>query len=107
MIQQVGDVFTGSYQTYSMDGLQSVYSGHIDKQWHHMALTKDNNELKFYIDGVLVGTSPTPAVTGPFQNLNKYILGHAYDIMWKGSLDDLRFYKRVLTAAEINTLSKS
>ena len=105
IIQQNFNFFAGSYQTGLMNAQQIVYSTGVDKQWHHMAVTRDNNELKFYIDGILIGTSPTPAGTGPFDIADKYSLAHAFNIMWKGSLDDLRFYSRVLSASEIQTLS--
>jgi hypothetical protein len=72
-----------------------------------MAATRDNNELKFYIDGILIGTAPTPAGAGPYPAVDNYLLGHAFDTFWKGSLDDLRFYGRVLTAAEINSLANN
>lgn len=105
IIQQTGNIFAGSYQTGLMDAQQIVYSAGVDKQWHHMVVTRDNDELKFYIDGILIGTSPTPTGTGPFPMVDKYTLAHAYNIFWKGSLDDLRFYRRVLSPIEITTLS--
>jgi hypothetical protein len=108
ILQQSFNFFAGSYQTGLVNAQQIVQSSSgTDKKWHHMAVTRDNNELKFYIDGVLIGTAPTPAGTGPFDPTNNYSLGGAYDIYWKGALDDLRFYQRVLTAAEINTLANS
>jgi hypothetical protein len=108
IIQQSFDFFQASYYT----GLYGVQPGVLsttgtDKNWHHMAATRDNNELKFYIDGILIGTAPTPAGAGPYPAVDNYLLGHAFDTFWKGSLDDLRFYGRVLTAAEINSLANN
>jgi hypothetical protein len=60
-----------------------------------------------YIDGVLIGSAPTPAGAGPYPALDKYFLGYALGTFWKGSVDDLRFYSRVLSAAEINTLANN
>ena len=61
----------------------------------------DNIELNFYIDGVLIGTSPSPAGAGPFDLTNNYSIGYSFgNIFCKGSLDDLRFYKRVITPGE-------
>ena len=72
-----------------------------------MAATRDNNELKFYIDGILIGSAPTPAGAGPYPAFDKYLLAHAFGNFWKGSLDDLRFYSRVLSAAEVSTLASN
>ena len=83
---------------------QGVYAGPIDNKWHHMAVTRDNNELKFYVDGILIGSAPTPAGTVlPLTNF--YKLAYGSGIFWKGSMDDLRFYERVLSADEVNTLA--
>jgi hypothetical protein len=105
IIQQSYDYFNASYYTGLFGTPPNVYSSSgIDKHWHHMVATRDNNELKFYIDGVLMGTAPTPAGAGPYPTADNYLLGYAYDNYWKGSLDDLRFYKRVLTTSEITQL---
>jgi len=110
ILQQNYNFFAGSFQTGLLNAIQLVQeTSGTDKKWHHMAITRDNNELRFYIDGVLIGIAPTPAGTGPFDPTDQYSVGYAYpyDIYWKGSMDDLRFYKRVLTPAEINTLANS
>jgi len=83
---------------------QGVYAGPVDYKWHHMAVTRDNNELKFYVDGIFIGSAPTPAGTVlPLTNF--YKLAYGSGIFWKGSMDDLRFYERVLSADEVNTLA--
>ena len=105
ILQQNYNVFAGSYYTGIFGVLPIVYSSAIDKTWHHMAATRDNNELKFYIDGVLIGTAPTPAGAGPYPPAHNYALGYTMGNYWKGSLDDLRFYERVLSADELNTLA--
>ena len=109
ILQQCYNFFAGSFQTGLINAIQLVQeTSGTDKKWHHMAITRDNTELRFYIDGVLIGTSPTPAGTGPFDPTDNYSIGYAFgNIFWKGSMDDLRFYQRVLTPAEINTLANS
>jgi hypothetical protein len=108
IIQQNGPFFAASYFTGLLGVPPTVFSSSAtDKTWHHMAATRDNNELKFYIDGVLIGSAATPAGAGPYPALDKYILAHAYGNYWKGSLDDLRFYSRVLSAAEVSTLASN
>ena len=85
---------------------QHVGTTPIDDKWHHIAATRDNTSLKLYIDGVLIGTSPSPAESLPPSSLNKYQVayGPAINHYWKGSVDDLRFYKRVLSQTEVQAL---
>ncbi|HEX6847031.1 MAG TPA: LamG domain-containing protein [Chitinophagaceae bacterium] len=104
IIQQHQSIFNSSYYYPGISG-QSVYAFPIDNKWHHFATTFNNNELQFYVDGILIGTSPTPSGIGPFPLLSYYKLAYGNDVFWKGALDDLRFYARVLSAGEINTLA--
>jgi hypothetical protein len=86
---------------------QFVWSGAIDNNWHHLASTRDKVSLKFYIDGVLVATAPSPAGSGPSDLITDYNIGYGFNNgykYWKGSMDDLRIYKRVLTSTEVNKL---
>ena len=102
-LQNHDTTFVCSYFTGTTD--QTVYATSINDKWHHLAATRDNSELRFYVDGVFVGSSPTPAGVGPFPSLDNYLVGYGMGTFWKGALDDLRFYERVLSAAEINTLA--
>jgi hypothetical protein len=88
---------------------QYVISGNVGGKWHHMAATRTNKALSFYIDGKLIGTSPTPAGSGPYGSVSEYLVGYGYNNgyqYWKGSLDDLRIYNRVLSATELANLAK-
>jgi hypothetical protein len=101
---------TNTYKAFNWNTVayQGVTSGPIDNNWHHLAATRDAISLKFYIDGNLVGTSPTPAGTGPNNVVSDYTIGYGYNAgykYWKGNMDDFRIYKRVLSAAEVNTLA--
>ena len=80
----------------------------LDMNWHHLAATRDPNIFRFYIDGNLVGTSPTPVGSVPPDVVNDWLLGFGYNSgykYWYGRLDDLRIYKRVITTSEINKLA--
>jgi len=97
------------YQAGAWNGTtgQYVVSGPMDNNWHLLVATRDATSLKFYIDGVLIGTSPTPAGYTPPSTTNEYAIGYGYNNgykYWKGSLDDFRIYKRVLTISDINKL---
>lgn len=75
--------------------------------WHHVAGTWDGTTKRLYIDGMLVAmvdssiTYDTHLVyLGADQNNGSTVL------YWNGALDDLRVYKRVLSADEIAALAQ-
>ncbi len=100
-----------TYQMGYWNGIngQYVVSGNVSSKWHHMAATRTNKALSFYIDGKLIGSSPTPAGSGPYSSAFEYLVGYGYNNglqYWKGSLDDLRIYNRALSATELANLAK-
>ena len=60
--------------------------------------------MKLYIDGVLIATTSSPLVNFGTDLLHTYTLGYGGGLFWKGSLDDVRFYKRVLSLSDIIAL---
>ena len=74
-----------------------------DNAWHHMAAVRDGNSLKMYIDGDLVDSqsgnvdSLTSTQTFGIQLGRK--MGNRDMLI--GNLDEFRFWKKALTAAEI------
>jgi hypothetical protein len=77
-----------------------------DWAWHHVAATRDgqSGEMKVYVDGVLEGQRmgetgalliPTRLTVGCQQTEKNF---------YRGLLDDLRIYDRVLSASEIRSL---
>ncbi len=85
----------GSKYYYSSSTLQADV-------WQHVALTYDSGTkaVKFYINGALQGVdvenrAPTP-VTGPL-----YIGSSEDGNCFPGAIDEVRIYKRALTAAEV------
>lgn len=110
LLNQKGFVFQQTQTTVACNywngiSMDAVYAGSFNNKWHHLAATRDDSEMKFYVDGVLIGTAPTPAGAGPYLPLEYYQLGYGTGYFWKGSMDDLRFYARVLSADEVNTLA--
>lgn len=81
--------------------IQQVGTTPVDSKWHHIAATRDNTSMKLYIDGNLIGTAPSPAINLGAFLLHNYELAYAGTSYWKGAMDDLRFYKRVLSASEV------
>lgn len=77
-----------------------------DDLWHHVAHVYDqgvNGFIRIYVDGQLDASNPN---TGPWawDPAEEIELGESYDTFWRrynGSLDDVQFYNRVLSAAEV------
>jgi hypothetical protein len=79
--------------------------------WHHVAITYDpsgSGTERFYVDGVLKGTG-----TGTFQGAGSAVYWQTY--IWgakpsgvgdylNGKIDEVRAYKRVLTAGEVSLM---
>ena len=84
-----------------------VVTNPLSNAWHHMAATRDNQTYKFYVDGKLVGARSA----GPVDTLlsvHEFWLGWCFNLgvkFWKGQLDDLRIYGRVLNSTEVATLA--
>jgi hypothetical protein len=78
-----------------------------------LVATYDGKNLNFYVDGSYVGSILNPNLGLPIQpgatidyevgymtaNFSKVITS-----TWFGSMDDLRFYTRILSAAEVKAL---
>lgn len=99
------NAFNCNFQKFGYGIVQQVGTSPIDNKWHHIAATRDNTSLKLYIDGVLIGTAPSTAVDFGSWILHNYRLGYGGGSFWKGSLDDVRFYKRVLSSSDVAKLA--
>ena len=77
-------------------------SSYSDGGWHHMVVTKSSSSLKFYSDGVLLDedTSHTDSVSG----LSNAQIAHYSSTFSKGSIDQVRIYSSVLSAANVTSL---
>jgi hypothetical protein len=76
----------------------------LDNNWHHVVITSNGSTIKIYTDGALKTTVNYPAIITPCKIT--YFVGAQADIPynWKGSVDDLRFYSRTLTATDVQAL---
>jgi hypothetical protein len=79
-------------------------------QWHHVAISwshADNRTFRTYLDGAQLASSMPPDVSFTAAHLwmggdrSSGTLVNAF----QGSLDDVRYYNRALTAAEISQLA--
>jgi hypothetical protein len=100
------DNYWGVVSTPATSGIPS---GAMDNHWHHLVATYDGNELKFYVDGSFIGTSLNPCPLAlPVGATINYQVGYWTQVgsVWYGSMDDLRFYTRDLSAADVKALYK-
>ncbi len=71
-------------------------------RWVHLAATFDGQTMRLYMDGIACGTMERPGEVRP--NDAPLVLGNyeaAHPAHFTGLLDDLRLYRRALTAEEI------
>lgn len=72
-------------------------------EWTHFLGTFDGTHIRIYINGRLTDTTYHP---GTFSGSDqKLIFGYSQLSYWKGTLDDIRIYNRVLTRNEIAEIS--
>ncbi|MEU4394574.1 sialidase family protein [Kribbella sp. NPDC023855] len=80
-----------------------------DNAWHHVALQRKAGTLSIWVDGVQVASVASPAGSvSPGRPFKMYVGqrldgAHHFD----GSLDEVRIYKRAITAAELNSIRTS
>ena len=76
-------------------------------EWHFITLTKNSNQLSFYINGLI---SLTTNYTQSIWTLNHLVLGSNYydsTFFYTGRLDDIGIWNRALTQQEITNLYNS
>jgi hypothetical protein len=70
--------------------------------WSHVALTYDGAQIRLYVDGELVDSSPVPAGAPPVTE-GELQIGAATELgdHFTGRIDEVRIYDRALTEGEI------
>jgi len=69
----------------------------IDLEWHHLAATYDGTTIAWYGDGRFVGSEDREINTDDIVHMGKR--AHS-DVMWPGSIDEVRIYNQALSDAE-------
>lgn len=77
--------------------------GMSDNNWHHVAVTRWGTTYSLYVDGILVGTSGGSAPDYTSIRLGCRTTGNFY----YGQMDDVRLYRRALSASDVNELYMS
>jgi prepilin-type N-terminal cleavage/methylation domain-containing protein len=72
--------------------------------WHQIVVDQNGTSYAIYLDGGLIGSGTAPAI----NNTNGYnaigIDNYGVGIAWSGLLDNVRAYRRSLTAREIGEI---
>jgi hypothetical protein len=76
-------------------------------QWHHVVLTKSNNILNFYLNGLFVATINSSNVITPANFVFFGSTSSGFSTLYNGFLDDIAIYSRVLNQLEITDLYNS
>ena len=94
--------------------------GLVAEQWYHLAVSYGNGHMKFYIDGVLVkdwdnvpnanivdiSSDPVNLVFGQERPTSAYTDETGEGGWFKGKMDDIMIYNRVLSDEEVLALSE-
>jgi hypothetical protein len=70
-------------------------------QWSHVAVIFNGTQAQFYVNGALVATRPVAASITARGNQLRIGADANTQQFYKGAIDDLRIYKRALTASEV------
>ncbi len=92
--------------------IQNIYWMVADSSWHFVAITHsytDTSKTEMYVDGLRIPgywTGSTAPAVGPARVGASYLVIGKQDISggewpYRGALDDLRFYDRILTDDEL------
>ena len=101
----------GGLPPFDIDGgvvLSNLQNSKVEYQrtyegWYHVAVTYDGNTIRHYINGNQVGTKIISGVIK--KSRQPYKLGYtSLQNFWAGAMDDLRFYSRTLSAADVQKL---
>lgn len=101
-MNQIANLLTeGVVTSTTIPGAEAGYLSNTN--WHHLVVTYDGVTVRGYMDGVLKDSNNTPDFVP--ASLSDYFIGclPGYGL-WKGSIDDLRFYSRTLSASDVTAL---
>ena len=98
----------GSGCVYGVDPLSASAEVKLN-EWHMITYVTDGSSLKVYIDGVLQSGTDNYNAGKNFSDTNAPLMfgvggGWGVNYYFTGSLDDVKFYNRVLTEEQIKYL---
>jgi hypothetical protein len=109
-LENVGGQLRAAVKKGDGSGNATVYFGTNNlalNTWHHLVITMDNSSMSLYSNGTLVASGPVSFVFNYFAG-KTIVLGGTNDVIYnapfKGSMDNIRFYNRILNASEVSQL---
>jgi hypothetical protein len=81
----------------------------LDDQWHHMAWTDNNGQIRVYVDGQLsysnnITHGPTPKDTTSIAATVRLSSGTPIQNFYTGIIDDVSVWERVLSQGEVQNV---
>jgi hypothetical protein len=81
---------------------------HADGNWHHLAGVSTSTGMVLYLDGMVRDTNPSGSAAS-YSQTQDFLVGAdidpAYGFYFGGNIDEVRYYTRALSAAEIAALA--
>ena len=106
-------IVSDGHLTYSQVGVTRIDSSILlsDTEWHHVAVTRAGNQVRFYIDGADAGGgtyTPSLSFDSPYVigSLGQVVPYTGTEPFW-GMMDELAVYNRALTQAELVAIFRS
>ncbi len=102
-LHQYGNTIYGTTMNGNFVAAECAFQMRPDNGWHHIVIAAESSSSKFYLDGKLVKTVNAGILSG--LGFGEYFIGSGgAAAFWNGSMDDLRFYSRTLTATDVKAL---
>lgn len=103
-----GDV-NGNFVVYVFGGGggSSFYNSGVnirDGNWHHMAITRENNDFMVYVDGTLTNSFSRSLTMYSGLHVGHYDDSNSFNSQWIGSIDEIRIWEYPMTQAEIQAI---
>ncbi len=102
---------TGACSTISGLPFSGASNKTINNSWNHLTITLTNSGLlSMYVNGTLISTFQGSAPYIPCSGSDTHIrLGKTYDanppVWFKGKMDEIRIYNRILSPTEVSYLA--
>jgi hypothetical protein len=105
-LQQTGRLFFVMSDGANVARVLSQRAGLGDDSWHHVACVHDAGArlLTMYVDGVAEATASTASLGDITNNSDVFVGGHESATRFGGQIDDLRIWKAVRSAQEIEAM---
>ena len=104
--------FSSGYDNYyTTPSFSYLYTSIQSGKWHHVAVTMNDDTRVFYIDGTRVDSNTASSLTNTWKCTKVYIGGDNEGKYKSGSMtmkiDNIRFYQRCISDAEVKEIYKS